>query len=342
MKPNPRPKRTTLSEKIYSAMVHLYPFPFREEFGREMKQVFREQARETAERSGKLSVLFLWLRVIADFAWTCPKEHFLAIPSLPKRTWEHVMRKPTWIYPSLLATSWLLLTVIVTYSLTQVYSSSVKILVRKAPVVEPQGFMSDPFYLQTEFQKITSKASLYPAIEAIRLGEVYRERLGLDREPTIQETYKFLHSQIRVSQQRNTELIEVKVYDEDRELAKTLANAIVTNYRKWKLNSAHQAVLQQYGISSNESSTPDKNAPPTLGKAQSQKLDEDLAYVGRLITIVKPAELGLYAVQPNRELHIAVGILIAGLIGLISYFGLRAAKRKRLKSVAAAATLASA
>ncbi|GEM_PF-2250111 len=330
------------SEHLYARLVQLYPKPFSDEFGISMQQVFSSQCGDVIKRAGNWGLIGLWLRTLIDFAFTCSKEHVLALPSLPKRTCENVLRTPTWIYPSLLAASCLFLILIVTFSLTKVYSSSATLLVRKAPVVGPQIPTTDPYFLQTEFVKLASKVVLYPVIETNGLRAVYRERFGLDREPTIQEAYAILSSQIKVSQQRNTELIEVKVYDEDRVLAKTLANGIVANYHKWKLNSAHQAVLRQYGVSSEESSEPDKKAPSKLGASQSQKLKADIARVGGMVVIINPAEEGLRPVRPNRKLNIAVGILISGFIGTVAAFGLRRAKRNRRKSVAVIAPLASA
>jgi len=342
MKPNQQPRQTTLSEKLYSAMVHLYPFPFRDEFGREMKQVFREQARETAERSGKLGVLFLWLRVIADFVWTCTKEHFLAIPSLPKRTWEHILRKPVWLYPSVLATSWLLLTVIGTYSLTQVYFSSVAIELRKPQLMEPQAFVSDPYFLQTEFAKIKSKAVLYQVISNLSLAKHYQKAYNLKINLRPEETYLYLTSSMKVNQQRNTELIELSVLDLDRLMAKNIANDIAATYKDWKRRSERTKVLIRFGISPAEFSNRDEQAPPTLSASQLQEFNAALNSVDGLVTVINPAEEALRATWPNRKLNIAIGILISGFIGSISYFGLRIAKRKQQKSLAATATLASA
>ncbi len=342
MKSKAKPRRAKTSERLYARLVQLYPKPFRDEFGVSMRQVFNSQCADVITRAGSWGLIGLWLRTLTDFACTCSKEHVLALPTLPKRTWEHVLRSPTWIYPSLLALSCFLLTAVVTFSLTKVYSSSAKLLVRKAPVAASQPFVSDPYFLQTEFAKLASKATLYPVIETNGLGAVYRERFGLDREPTIHESYEILRSQIIVSQQRNTDLIEVKVYDEDRALAKTLANGIVENYRKWKLNSAHQAVLQQYGFSPEETSEPDKKSSPTTGASHLKALKTDLTSVGGLVVIINPAEEGLRAVWPNRKLYITLGVLISGFIGTVAALGIRRAKRNRRIDVAATPSLADA
>ena len=55
-------------DRIYRALLRLYPAEFRDDYGREMAQMVRDRAtRESAPR--------LWLDVAADLARTAPKEH---------------------------------------------------------------------------------------------------------------------------------------------------------------------------------------------------------------------------------------------------------------------------
>src|SRR5438270_5207624 len=55
-------------DRIYRALLRLYPAEFRDEYGREMAQVLRDRApNEPATR--------LWLDVAADLLRTAPREH---------------------------------------------------------------------------------------------------------------------------------------------------------------------------------------------------------------------------------------------------------------------------
>lgn len=64
-----------ISEAVYGALVNLYPEPYRQQFGDEMRYVFSEQMRETREAKGTLGVIGLWLRTFTDMVKSLVKEH---------------------------------------------------------------------------------------------------------------------------------------------------------------------------------------------------------------------------------------------------------------------------
>jgi len=67
--------KQSLSDRIYRALLRLFPFDFRDEFESEMEQAFREQ-RDHAERKGdKMRLLRLWWETIAGIFATAPSEH---------------------------------------------------------------------------------------------------------------------------------------------------------------------------------------------------------------------------------------------------------------------------
>lgn len=57
-----------MSDRIYRFLLHAYPADFREEYGAQLAQLFRDRQRD----SGALST---WLLAIADLARTAPSEH---------------------------------------------------------------------------------------------------------------------------------------------------------------------------------------------------------------------------------------------------------------------------
>ncbi len=63
------------SERIFRALLRLFPFDFRWKHGREMEQVFREQQRERERKGGSMGTLKLWWETLADIARTAPREH---------------------------------------------------------------------------------------------------------------------------------------------------------------------------------------------------------------------------------------------------------------------------
>ena len=68
-----------MSEKIFAWLLRLYPSRFRETYGDEILQLFRDRARE---ETGLVPRLRLWLNLLADFAISIPREYFYAEPEL--------------------------------------------------------------------------------------------------------------------------------------------------------------------------------------------------------------------------------------------------------------------
>ena len=68
-----------MSEKIYAWLLRLYPSRFRETYGDEALQLFRDRSRD--ER-GFVPRLRFWFDLLADFALSMPREYFRAQPEL--------------------------------------------------------------------------------------------------------------------------------------------------------------------------------------------------------------------------------------------------------------------
>ena len=70
-----RSSGVTMSEKIYVLLLRLYPSHFRERYGAEALQLFRDRARE---EQGFFPRLWLWFDVLADLIVSVPREyHYL-------------------------------------------------------------------------------------------------------------------------------------------------------------------------------------------------------------------------------------------------------------------------
>ncbi|MDB6041318.1 MAG: ywqD 2, partial [Verrucomicrobiales bacterium] len=88
----------------------------------------------------------------------------------------------------------------------------------------------DPYFIETEFQKIKSTKVLEKVIENLNLNQVWGKRYGIDNLKTA-ETYEILKRQIDLRQSRNTSLIEINAYSENKEEAANLANEIASVYQ---------------------------------------------------------------------------------------------------------------
>ena len=69
------PQKQTLSERFYRALLRLFPFDFRGDFGPEMEQAFREQRVHAQREAGKIGLFRLWWETITGIFTTAPAEH---------------------------------------------------------------------------------------------------------------------------------------------------------------------------------------------------------------------------------------------------------------------------
>ena len=139
-----------------------------------------------------------------------------------------------------------LTTTAVTFLLPESWSSTVRIAVEKdVSDINPLGFAQnsqqyDPYFIQTEFEKIKSKAVLYKVIEDLDLNRKWGDRYNNHVPLKTTETYQLLSRRIDVRQTRNTTLIEVRVYSDAKEKpaeeAALIANKIADVYRDSRLN----------------------------------------------------------------------------------------------------------
>jgi len=236
MKPHQQPRRIKASERCYHWLIWFYPAPFRTAFGQSMRQVFRDQCLDVIERKGGWGLAVLWLRTLLDFAWTCPKEYFVALPTLPGRIWEQILRKPVWLYPVSLTITGILITLIAAFQLPQYHSSTGIVLVRVIVGVHPSPVplsVSGVTELEpVNHEKLDSKAVLYPVIEKLDLPSLYQKKLGLMSPPTEAETLEVLLRRVNLGQRPRSAVIRITVYDEDKHLAKIIADAVVEQYQK--------------------------------------------------------------------------------------------------------------
>ena len=148
-----------------------------------------------------------------------------------------------------------LTTTLVTMWLPKSYSSMTRIAVDKDMTDvggiggNQQAYSTmDPFFIQTEFEKIQSTTILHKVIKDLNLSAKWAKRRGLDGELPISDTYLLLKKQMDVRQTRGTSLIEIRVFDRDPKEAAAIAEKIATVYRETRL--AKRKELSTIGITS--------------------------------------------------------------------------------------------
>src|SRR5205823_956978 len=136
-----------------------------------------------------------------------------------------------------------LTTTAVTFILPPSWSSTVRLAVEKdvsdiAPLMYQQNSSQyDPFFIQTEFEKIRSKTVLHKVIENLKLNEKWAERYNNGVPLKTFETFSILKGKIDVRQTRNTSLIEIHVFSDAKlkpaqeaaDIANEIANVYKTN-----------------------------------------------------------------------------------------------------------------
>ena len=71
-----------MNGSLYDLLLVTYPPTFREKHGAEMRRLFLERVRDARRRAGRLSLMWLWVRTIIDFAINAPAERLRASRAL--------------------------------------------------------------------------------------------------------------------------------------------------------------------------------------------------------------------------------------------------------------------
>lgn len=125
-----------------------------------------------------------------------------------------------------------------TLLMTPLYSSRVRISVEKDKTdVEGLGSKSmavagyDPFFLQTQFEIITSQSILDQVIEDLNLEELWQKEWGGGQPLSRDQARKILSSSLDVRLSRNTSLIEIWARSESIQDAMRIAEKVAEIYR---------------------------------------------------------------------------------------------------------------
>ena len=93
---------------------------------------------------------------------------------------------------------------------------------------DPNQPIHDPQLAPTVYQVIQRTGILYPVIEQLKLQDKWAHDA---RRPSRENAYQMLRSRLDVDEVRNTDLLQISVYDSSPQLAADIANKIVTVYQ---------------------------------------------------------------------------------------------------------------
>jgi polysaccharide biosynthesis transport protein len=93
---------------------------------------------------------------------------------------------------------------------------------------DPTQPIHDPQLAPTVYQVIQRTGILYPVIEQLKLQDKWGRE---NRRPSREITYQMLRNKLDVDEVRNTDLLQISVYDANPQLAADIANKIVSVYQ---------------------------------------------------------------------------------------------------------------
>ncbi len=139
----------------------------------------------------------------------------------------------------------------VTFLLPESYASTARIRIEPDFVADITGLSAghttvsgyDPYFIQTEFEVIQDRVVLGKVIDNLNLNVEWGKKYFGGETLKTPETMEFLKRRMSLMPIRNTKLIGITVFSEDKNDAARLANAIAEAYRNYRLNLRKQLTL---------------------------------------------------------------------------------------------------
>ena len=99
----------------------------------------------------------------------------------------------------------------------------------------------DPYFIQTEFEIMQSEKVLGRVIESLDLNNKWGKKYNGGTPLKTEDTMQLLKQRMSLTPERNTKLIDITVYSEDKADAARLANGIAVAYQeyRWRLRNTN-------------------------------------------------------------------------------------------------------
>ena len=138
----------------------------------------------------------------------------------------------------------------VTFILPESYASTASVKIENeggiiggisTPAATQFGY--DPYFIQTTFEIIKSQLVLSNVIATLNLNEVWGKKYFNGEMLKSTETLEILKGRMGLAPVRNTKLITITVFSEDKNEAATLANSIAESYKKYRTDNNRLTAL---------------------------------------------------------------------------------------------------
>jgi capsular polysaccharide biosynthesis protein len=282
-----------LSQMIYERLLLAYPRSHRAEYGPAMRQLFRDQCRDAWNESQNWGLVKLWLRVLPDLASTSIMERLAALRKGKTMTEKlasvsTIGAGPKIVFALVFAAVFFITLIVataITFILPESYASTARVLVKPTATSSSQAPTYDPYFIQTTLEIIKSPAVLNPVIDTLNLNQAWGKKYFNGELLKSSETREILKQRVQLVPVRNTMLIAITVYSDDKEEAAQIANAIASAYRDYRVSTY--------------------DGPKSLPQPV-------------LVQITDTAEPGRAPVKPNKPLNIVIGGMCGAFLGLVA------------------------
>jgi capsular polysaccharide biosynthesis protein len=235
-----------VSQKIYGRLLSAYPKAHRKEYGPAMAQLFRDQCRDSWDESRGWGMAKLWLHVLPDLINTSIIEHLSNLN--PRKSMSDKMTalfrpltSPLSAFFAVFTVVFVLVvmtSVVITFIMPESYASTARVKVESSDTPPfSQGIAQsayDPYFIQTTFEIIQSQIVLDPVIDQLKLNDTWGKKYSNGETLKPSETLKLLKRRISLAPVRNTKLIAITVYSDNRDEAAQIANAIAESYQDYR------------------------------------------------------------------------------------------------------------
>jgi capsular exopolysaccharide synthesis family protein len=173
---------------------------------------------------------------------------------------------------------------VVTFILPESYSSTARIEINSDILDIPgmNGMQSpyapyDPYLIQTEFEIMQSEKVLGRVIGALDLNNKWGNKYNGNVPLKTEDTMQLLKQRMNLSPERNTKLVDITVYGEDKDEAARLANGIAQAYQDYRLDLRSTNTFKGIAVLMNEMQTQEDSI--TAVQSNVDQLRKDLKIV---------------------------------------------------------------
>src|ERR1043166_3919770 len=114
---------------------------------------------------------------------------------------------------------------------------------------DPNQPIHDPQLAPTVYQVIQRTGVLYPVIDQLKLQDRWAKG---GRRPSREIAYKMLRNKLDVEEVRNTDLLQISVFDSDPQLAADIANKIVSVYQDRRVEEEKEVMNRAVTVMNEE------------------------------------------------------------------------------------------